>query len=143
MTQNDNRPGSGRNYVETDVFTFGRKVVFWPKMGFNSKNHPKFLKRLIFIWEKATFFFEQLFPVVARTWFPLRSESFFWGPKSRFLAEKSNFCHTNFGLFVALGETVHFPPWERFFDFLFLRFQPAKRAGWMISEKLFKSSRVS
>ena len=41
-----------------------RKVFFWPKMGFNPKNHPKFLKRLIFIWEKATFFFEQLF----RSW---------------------------------------------------------------------------
>ena len=32
------------------------------------KKHPKYPKRLIFIWEKATFFFEQLFPVVARTW---------------------------------------------------------------------------
>ena len=43
----------------------------------------------------------------------------FLGPESRFLAEKSNFRHTNFGLFVALRETVHFPPWERFFDFPF------------------------
>ena len=57
MTKNDNGPGPGRNYGETAVFTFGRKVFFWPKMGFNPKNHPKFLKRLIFIWEKATFFF--------------------------------------------------------------------------------------
>ena len=64
MTQNDNGPGLGRTYGETDVFRFGRKVVFWPKMGFN----PKFLMRLIFIWEKPTFFFEQHFPVVARTW---------------------------------------------------------------------------
>ena len=47
-------------------------------MGFNPKNHPKFLKRLIFIWEKATFFFEELF----RLW-PEHGESpkvtaFFW-----------------------------------------------------------------
>ena len=31
MTQNDNGPGLGRNYGETDVFTFGRKVVFGQK----------------------------------------------------------------------------------------------------------------
>ena len=50
MTQNDNGPDLGRNYVETAIFTFSRKVVFWPKMGLNPKKHPKFLKRLIFIW---------------------------------------------------------------------------------------------
>ena len=60
MTQNDKGPGLGTNYEEMAVFTFGRKVVFGLKMGFNPK--------MIFIWEKATFFFEQLFPVVARTW---------------------------------------------------------------------------
>ena len=32
----------------------------------------------LIIWAKATFFFEQLFLVVAVTWFPLRSERFFW-----------------------------------------------------------------
>jgi len=32
---------------------------------------------VIIIWAKATFFFEQLFPGVAGTWFPLRS-GFFW-----------------------------------------------------------------
>ena len=57
-------------------------------MRFTQKNHPEFLKRLIFILEKGTFFFAQLCPVVARTWCPLRSERFFLGPKSRFLAEK-------------------------------------------------------
>ena len=41
MTQNDNRPGPGRNYGETSVFTFGRKVVFGLKMGLTPKNHPK------------------------------------------------------------------------------------------------------
>ena len=48
---------------------------------------------------------------------------FFLGPKSRFLAEKPDFCHTTpilvNGPFVALGEAVHFPPWERFSDFPF------------------------
>ena len=33
MTQKDNGPGPGRNYGETGVFTFGRKVVFGLKMG--------------------------------------------------------------------------------------------------------------
>ena len=41
----------------------------------------------------------------------------FLGPKSRFLAQKSDFCHMSLILvdnpFVALGETVHFPPQDR------------------------------
>ena len=84
---------------------------------------PKSLKRLIFIWEKATFFFEQLFPVVARTWLILKSGSFFLGPKFWFLVQKSDFCHTTPILindpFLALGMTVNFRPWEQFFDFPF------------------------
>ena len=74
------------------------------------------------IWAKATFLFEQLF----RAW-PEHGESWevglFLGPKSRFLAKKSDFCHTTpilvNDLFVALGVTVHFLPWEWFFDFPF------------------------
>ena len=41
MTQKDNGPGPGRNYGETGVFTFSRKVVFGLKMGLTPKNHPK------------------------------------------------------------------------------------------------------
>ena len=41
MTQKDNGLGPGRNYGETGVFTFGRKVVFGLKMGLTPKNHPK------------------------------------------------------------------------------------------------------
>ena len=41
MTQKDNGPGPGRNYVEMGVFTFGRKVVFGLKMGLTPKNRPK------------------------------------------------------------------------------------------------------
>ena len=52
MTQNDNGPGLGRNYGETAVFTFGRKVVFWPKKRFIPKKYPRdlylFLKRVLF-----------------------------------------------------------------------------------------------
>ena len=41
MTQKTNRPGPGRNYGDTGVFTFGRKVIFGLKMGLTPKNHPK------------------------------------------------------------------------------------------------------
>ena len=34
--------------------------------------------QFVAIWEKVTFFFERLFPVVARTWLEYRSDSFFW-----------------------------------------------------------------
>ena len=77
----------------------------------------------LIIWAKATFFFEQLFSVVARTWLGLKSDRLFFGPKFRFLAQKSNFCHTTPILvddpFLALGMAVNFPPWELFFDFPF------------------------
>merc|ERR1712012_1197339 len=94
MRQNDHQPGPSRNYRETAVFTFSQKVCFWLKMHLNPKKHPQFLKILIFIWEKATFFFEQLFLVVARTWLESRSGLFSGGPKFRFLAKKSDFYHT-------------------------------------------------
>ena len=77
----------------------------------------------LIIWAKATFFFEQLFSVVARTWLGLKSDRLFFGPKFWFLAQKSNFCHTTPILvddpFLALGMTVNFPPWKPFFDFPF------------------------
>ena len=37
MIQKDNGPGLGRNYGETGIFTFGRKVVFGLKMGLTPK----------------------------------------------------------------------------------------------------------
>ena len=97
MTQNDNGPNPGRNYGETAVFMSSLKVFFWLKTGFNPKNHPIFLKRQIFIWAKATFFFEQLFPVVARTWLEYRSGFFFgagnlgFWPKNPFFAIRPQF----------------------------------------------------
>ena len=77
----------------------------------------------LIIWAKATFFFEQLFWVVARTWLGYKSECLFFGPKFWFWAQKSDFCHTTLILvddpFLALGMTVNFPRWEPFFDFPF------------------------
>ena len=39
-----------------------------PKNGFYPKKSPQMIFWVIIIWAKATFFFEQLFPVVAKTW---------------------------------------------------------------------------
>ena len=87
MTYFDYGDGPGRNYGETAVFTFCRKVENGPKIIFFPKKLPKFAKRLIFIWEKGTFSFPQLLPVVARTWLGVKSELFFWPKKSGFRPE--------------------------------------------------------
>ena len=120
MTQNNTGPCPGRNYGETTVFTFSRKVVFWLKMHFNPKNTQIFLRDW-YLFGKKHFFLWTIFSGrgknMVREWMKWM---FFWGPKSWFLIEKSNFCHTTpilvNGPFVALGETVHFPPWELFYD---------------------------
>ena len=95
----------------------------------------------LIIWEKATFFFEQLFLVVARTWLESRSGLFSGGPKFRFLAKKSDFYHTTPILvkspFVALGETVHFPPWEQFFDFPFTSYSHFRKKKQLTRQKIF------
>ena len=109
MTQKDNGPGRGRNYGETGVFTFGR--FFGLKMGFTPKKSLKMTFSPLIIWAKATFFFEQLFPVVARTWLGYKSGTSFLGPKFWFLAQKSDFCHPTPILvddpFLALGMAVN------------------------------------
>ena len=56
MTQNDNGLGLDRNYRETAVFTFGRKVVFLAKNAFYPKKTPKISSETDIFWEKATFF---------------------------------------------------------------------------------------
>ena len=45
--------------------------------------------------------------------------AFLGGPKSWFLAQKSVFCHTTPLSVNDLSDMVHFPRWERFFDFSF------------------------
>ena len=95
----------------------------------------------LIIWAKALFFFEQLFPVVARTWLGYRSVCLFLGPKFRFLVQKSDFCHTTPILvddpILALGMTVNFPPWERFFDFPFRSYSCFRKKIWLTAQKVF------
>ena len=95
----------------------------------------------LIIWAKALFFFEQLFPVVARTWLESKSECLFFGPKFWFLAQKSDFCHTTPILvddpFLALGMTVNFPPWKRFFDFLFRSYSCFRKKIRLTAQKVF------
>ena len=93
----------------------------------------------LIIWAKATFFFEQLFSVVARTWWVTKSDRLFFGPKFWFLAKKSDFCHTTpifvDDPFLALDMTVNFPPWKRFFDFPFRSYSCfRKKSGWRLKK---------
>ena len=95
----------------------------------------------LIIWAKALFFFEQLFPVVARTWLELKSDRLFLGPKFRFLAKKSDFCHTTQIFvddpFLALNMTVNFPPWKQFFDFPFRSYSCFRIKIRLTAQKVF------
>ena len=110
-------------------------------MGFSPKKSPEMIFPTLIIWAKALFFFEQLFPVVARTWWIPKSDSFFLGPKFRFLVQKSDFCHTTPILvndpFLALGMTVNFRPWERFFDFPFRSYSCFRKKIRLTRQKVF------
>ena len=95
----------------------------------------------LIIWAKATFFFEQLFSgrgqnmVCPKKWAPL-----FWpkilvfGPKIRFLPYDPNFDHNPF---LALGMTVNFPHWERFFDFPFRSYSCFRKKIRLTCQKVF------
>ena len=100
----------------------------------------------LIIWAKALFFFEQLFPVVARTWLGLKSGTSFLGPKFRFLAKKSDFCHTTpifvDDPFLALDMTVNFPPWKRFFDFPFRSYSCFRKKIRLTRQKVFPTPTV-
>merc|ERR1712214_251614 len=93
---------------------------------------------------KGLFFFEQLFPVVARTWLGEKSGTSFLGPKFRFLAQKSDFCHTTpifvDDPFLALDMTVNFPPWKRFFDFPFRSYSCFRKKIRLTAQKVFPPS---
>ena len=95
----------------------------------------------LIIWAKGLFFFEQLFPVVARTWLELKSVCLFLGPKFRFLAKKSDFCHTTpifvDDPFLALDMTVNFPPWKRFFDFPIWSYSCFRKKIRLTAQKVF------
>jgi len=62
-----------------------RKAEKWPKIHFLLYEHSPNGSSLLIIWEKATFFFWQLFPVVAGTWLGLRSEHFLLAQNFRLL----------------------------------------------------------
>ena len=126
------------------ISVFGPKIRFLPydpNFGQQTVGSPRRDRSFptLIIWAKATFFFEQLFPVVARTWLEYKSVCLFLGPKFRFLAKKSDFCHTTPILvddpFLALGMTVNFPPWEQFFDFPFRSYCCFHKKIWLTCQK--------
>merc|ERR1711978_400490 len=110
------RTRSGPELRRNGRFYVRPKSGFWPKNGSYPKKSPKMTSSPLIIWAKGTFFFEQLFSVVARTWLGTKSESLFLDPKFQFLAKKSNFCHTTpifvDDPFLSLVMTVNFPPWK-------------------------------
>merc|ERR1712147_55251 len=148
-----NRPGHQKNDPEgqrtrsrPELRRNGRFYVrpksgFWPKNGFYPKKSPKMTFPPLIIWAKGPFFFEQLFSVVARTWLGLKSDSLFLGQKFRFLAKKSDFCHTTpifvDDPFLALDMTVNFPPWKRFFDFLIRSYSCFRKKIRLTAQKVF------
>ena len=54
-------------------YVWPKRVFFVAKNPFFPKKHLQFAETLIFIWEKGTFLFAQLFSVVAITWLELKS----------------------------------------------------------------------
>merc|ERR1712107_354444 len=135
------RTRSGPELRRNRRFYVRPKSGFWPKNGSYPKKSPKMTFSPLIIWAKALFFFEQLFPVMARTWLELKSDRLFLGPKFRFLVKKSDFCHTTPILvddpFLALGMTVNFRPWERFFDFPFRSYSCFRKKIWLMAQKVF------
>ena len=95
------------------------------KNAFYPKKHPKFVKRLISILDKGYFFLLTTFSGRGRNMIRGKKCVFFFGPKSRFwpknpiFAMRPQFWST---VRLALGETVHFPPWAQFFNFIFLSY---------------------
>ena len=73
MTHNDNGPDLGRNHGETAVFTFGRKVFFWPKICFPPQKTQNFQEDWYF--GKGYFFVCTIFPGRVRKWLELRSKA--------------------------------------------------------------------
>ena len=102
---------------------FAKKPFFGKNSVFSPENTQNLLKDWYSFGKRVLFLFAQLFPVLARTWFELRSVCFFLAPKLGFRPQNPFFCHwtPNFvnSLFVALGKTLHFAPWDWFFDFSF------------------------
>ena len=114
------------------------KSGFWPKIRFCLK---KSAKRLMFIWEKGTFSFAQLCPVVARTWLELRSGCFFLAPKIRILARKSIFSYGNLffrtATWVAQVVTQILRPTDLVYDFSFPSYGRFREGTRPMPQKVF------
>ena len=73
------------------------KWFFGLKMGLTPKKSPKMTFPPLIIWAKALFFFEHLFPVMARTWLGEKVTAFFWAqnfgfwPKNQIFAIRPQF----------------------------------------------------
>ena len=78
------RTRSGPEIRRNGRFYVRPKSGFWPKNGSYPKKSPKMTFPPLIIWAKGPFFFEQLFPVVARTWLGLKSGPLFLGPNFGF-----------------------------------------------------------
>ena len=122
MTHVDNGLGPGRNYREMAVFTFCQKST----------------QILIFIWKKGTIFFVQLCPVVARTWFRLRSvflgaQNFgFWLESLFFFMRKPVF-----GTETRLALNRILTPTDIVYDFLFRSYACFRKKTWLTHKKVF------
>ena len=81
-----------------------------------------------------------------KSWLGYKSVCLFFGPKFRFLAKKSDFCHTTpifvDDPFLALDMTVNFPPWKRFFDFPFRSYSCFRKKIRLTCQKVFPLSTV-
>ena len=99
---------------------FGRD---WHQMNQKVQYLAKKLPKMHIYLEKGYFFHCTTLPGRGQNMVSIEKWTLFLGPKTRFLARESVFCHTtqNFvnGPFVALGETVHFAPWDQYLSFRF------------------------
>ena len=87
------------------------QIVRYQIIQYHQKNTQNFLRDWYLFGKRQLFSLNNFFQ--SWLWLELRIGVSFLGPKSPFLAEESNFCHTTpilvNSLFVALGEAVHFP----------------------------------
>ena len=114
---------------------FGQKSIL------SQKNNQNLLRDWYIFWKRVLSSLHNFFQSWSEHCVQQEVNPFFYGPESRFLAQ-TFFCHSTpvlvNGPFVALGETVHFPPWDRFLDFSFPsygRFRQKKT--WMTRQKVF------
>ena len=96
---------------------------------------------VIIIWAKANFFLWTTFSGCGQNMVRVQKWDLFLGPKFRFLAKKSDFCHTTpifvDDPFLALDMTVNFPPWKQFFDFPIQSYSCFRKKIRLTAQKVF------